>query len=271
PINIPITTGTQFYVTLEFANPTDVGGGGPSVIRDTNGCQSGKNVIFASPPGMWFNACSLGIAGDFVIRAVINCQSTGACCRAGGCLATTAANCAAIGGVFAGAGTTCSGGICTAGACCNALGGCTQRFGFQCTAAGGTFQGPGTNCSPNPCPPPLGACCYGDFCIPDQPEADCTGTGGVWAGALTTCGPPNPCISDACSGVNFTPGDINGSGSINGADVQAFVSQYISPTSGSVAFCAADMCPDRVIDNSDLSAFVACLLDPTTCSNPNCP
>jgi hypothetical protein len=269
PLSVPVTNGQQFYVTLQFDNPTNVGAGGPSVVRDT-GCQASKNVIYAIPGG-WFNSCLLGVQGDFIIRAVINCQGTGACCRAGGCLATTQANCQTIGGVYAGNGTTCANNICTAGACCKGTGECVQNFGFQCTAISGTFQGPGTSCSPNPCPQPTGACCYGTICIPDQPEADCTSTGGVWVGALTDCGPPDPCNQDPCASVSFTLGDVSGDGLINGLDVQGFVDQYISATPGSVAFCAADMCPDRVIDNSDLSAFVACLLDPTTCGSPSCP
>ena len=271
PIHVPVTNGQQFYVTLQFDNPTDVGSGGPSVVRDTNGCQSGKNVIYAIPGG-WVNSCLLGVAGDFVIRAVINCTNTGACCRAGGCLSTTQANCQAIGGIYAGGGTTCTTDICTAGACCLNTGECVQNFGFQCTTLGGTYQGAGTSCSPNPCPQPHGACCYADICIPDQPEADCTGTGGVWAGALTDCGPPNPCSSDPCSGLTFTRADINGDGAIDGADVQGFVDQYISATPGSVGFCAANMCnANHAIDANDLNAFVACLIDPTTCGSPSCP
>ncbi len=42
-----------------------------SVVTDRNGCQPGKNLIYAIPPGAWFNSCSLGVTGDFVIRAVV--------------------------------------------------------------------------------------------------------------------------------------------------------------------------------------------------------
>jgi hypothetical protein len=269
PLNVPVTNGQQFYVTLQFDNPTDVGGGGPSVVRDT-GCQASKNVIYAIPGG-WFNSCLLGVQGDFIIRAVINCQGTGACCLGSGCIPVTQAACQSAGGAYAGNGTTCANQICTAGACCDGTGGCLQKFGFQCTAGGGTFQGPGTSCSPNPCPQPSGACCFAGFCFPDVTEADCSSLPGVWLGALTDCGPPDPCNQDPCASVSFTLGDVSGDGLINGLDVQGFVDQYISATPGSVAFCAADMCPDRAIDNSDLSAFVACLLDPTTCSCPSCP
>jgi hypothetical protein len=265
PLDVPVTYGQQFYVTLEFEEYSFPESG--SVVRDMNGCQSGKNVLY---DGSWHNFCSY-IAGDLVIRAVINCTGTGACCLGSGCIPTTQTTCLAAGGVFAGGGTTCVADICTAGACCLDTGGCVQNRGFQCTAMGGTFQGPGSSCSPNPCPQPGGACCFGEFCFPDVIEADCNSLPGVWLGALSTCGPPNPCTADPCSGVTYTLGDVNGVGGVNGNDVQAFVDQYISATPGSTAFCAADMCADGVIDNLDLTAFVACLLDPATCGNPNCP
>jgi len=51
PLEVPISFGQQFYVTLEYANPTDIGNGGPSVMRDLDGCQSGGNVLFADPGG----------------------------------------------------------------------------------------------------------------------------------------------------------------------------------------------------------------------------
>ncbi len=86
PLNVPVLNGQMFYVTLEFANPTDVGppNYGPSVVRDTDGCQAGKNVIKISS-GFWMNSCSLGVVGDFAIRAIIECPgATGACCHATG-------------------------------------------------------------------------------------------------------------------------------------------------------------------------------------------
>ena len=56
PLEVPVSAGQQFYVCLEFYNPTDVGSGGPSVVRDINGCQAGRNVLFAIPGG-WMNFC----------------------------------------------------------------------------------------------------------------------------------------------------------------------------------------------------------------------
>jgi hypothetical protein len=47
----------------------------PAPVHDGNGCQSGRNVIFASPGG-WSNACSLGVSGDWLVHLVyrkVNC------------------------------------------------------------------------------------------------------------------------------------------------------------------------------------------------------
>lgn len=48
----------------------------PSVVRDSDGVQPNRNGLYAMlAPGtyMWFNSASLGVAGDWVIRAVIDC------------------------------------------------------------------------------------------------------------------------------------------------------------------------------------------------------
>lgn len=64
PGDIVIASGA-FTVTLEFA--TDNAGDffAPSVVHDGNGCQAGKNVVFAIPGG-WQSACALGVSGDWV-------------------------------------------------------------------------------------------------------------------------------------------------------------------------------------------------------------
>ncbi len=71
PLSVAVTSGQQFYVTLEFDNDTDIGNGGPSVFSDIDGCQAGSNVLFAIPGG-WLDFCRL-IPGDLVIRAVVDC------------------------------------------------------------------------------------------------------------------------------------------------------------------------------------------------------
>ena len=62
PGEIVINSGA-FTVALEFAIDNDFFS--PSVVHDGNGCQGGKNVVFAIPGG-WQNACALGVTGDWV-------------------------------------------------------------------------------------------------------------------------------------------------------------------------------------------------------------
>jgi hypothetical protein len=54
-----------FTVTLEFLNSNVNDPFAPTVLHDGNGCQSGKNVVFAVPGG-WYDACVLGVTGDWV-------------------------------------------------------------------------------------------------------------------------------------------------------------------------------------------------------------
>lgn len=64
-----IDAGGAFTVTLEFLNENAGDPFAPSVVHDGNGCQANKNVVFAIPGG-WFNACALGVSGDWVFYVV---------------------------------------------------------------------------------------------------------------------------------------------------------------------------------------------------------
>ncbi|WP_223787782.1 DUF11 domain-containing protein [Marinicella meishanensis] len=71
PLIVPVTQGETYVIAFQFENtpiPT-----GPSLVTDADGCQTGKNSIFAIPPNLWFDSCLLGVSGDFVIRAVVDC------------------------------------------------------------------------------------------------------------------------------------------------------------------------------------------------------
>ncbi len=64
-----------FTVTLEFLNANAGDIYAPTVYHDGNGCQAGKNVVYAIPGG-WYDACVLGVTGDWVMFAVyrqVNC------------------------------------------------------------------------------------------------------------------------------------------------------------------------------------------------------
>ncbi|MGB0716688.1 MAG: hypothetical protein ACPGXK_12465 [Phycisphaerae bacterium] len=110
PLTTPISKGDEFVVAFRFFNsPSALG---PSVVTDTNGCQNGKNSLFAIPGG-WLNSCILGVTGDFVIRAVVECEAgtgEGACCLSNGnCLLLSDDDCGVIPDTsWAGDGTDCS-------------------------------------------------------------------------------------------------------------------------------------------------------------------
>ena len=74
PLIVPVTANETVVVALKF--DTVVAGADPSVLRDVDGNQSGRNALYAEiAPGnfVWFNSASLGVNGDWVIRAVIDC------------------------------------------------------------------------------------------------------------------------------------------------------------------------------------------------------
>ncbi len=79
PLVVPVLQNETIVVALTFdvAPPQPVG---PSVVRDNDGCQAGRNGIFAQDLGgnfAWYSSCAFGLAGDFVIRAVVDCGSGG--------------------------------------------------------------------------------------------------------------------------------------------------------------------------------------------------
>lgn len=184
PLRVPITTGQVFVVSFKFLNSTDIFSA--SVVTDT-GCQSGKNSIFAVPGG-WLSACAVGITGDFVIRAVVDCGAQpGACCTVGGgCSSMLQADCTAAGGAFNGEGVSC-GSITCREACCFLPSGCSNLTVAQCNGATGFHQGPGTTCAGTICFP-HGACCSPDgSCANDILDTDCTGAGGTYQGTGSLC------------------------------------------------------------------------------------
>jgi uncharacterized repeat protein (TIGR01451 family) len=74
PINVPVTANETFVVAFEFdgAPPSGVG---PSVARDTDGITASRNGLLALVGAnyFWFDAATLGVTGDWVIRAVVDC------------------------------------------------------------------------------------------------------------------------------------------------------------------------------------------------------
>jgi hypothetical protein len=55
-----------FTLTLEFRHASDILAGAP--VHDGAGCLPGRNVVYAIPGG-WTDACTLGVSGNWFIRA----------------------------------------------------------------------------------------------------------------------------------------------------------------------------------------------------------
>jgi len=68
PGNKTVTSG-PFTIALEFFNQSSDDFFASAPMHDANGCQPGKNVVYTLP-GTWFDACALGVTGDWVMFAV---------------------------------------------------------------------------------------------------------------------------------------------------------------------------------------------------------
>jgi len=189
PIDVPVSAGQTFVVAFEFANTPGLDGA--SVCTDVDGCQTGRNSIYAIPGG-WLNACALGVSGDFVIRAVVDCaELSGACCLPdGSCQTLTPSECTAAGGDYQGDLVDCISANCPQPrqACCfEATGGCLNLTAADCLIAGGIPGGVGTDCATYVCFP-SGACCLPDGTCQDQLSPDdCAALGGTFMGDGTSC------------------------------------------------------------------------------------
>jgi len=77
PLSVPVTNGETVVVAFQFAQaPTP--NSDPSVVRDTDGNTPGRNAIYADIGGgtfVWIDSGSAGVNGDWIIRAVVNCQA----------------------------------------------------------------------------------------------------------------------------------------------------------------------------------------------------
>ena len=77
PISVPVSEGETFVVAYTFSEAPP--GSGPSVVNDADGIQPNRNGLYAElAPGVfaWFSSSTLGVTGDWVIRAVVDCQAT---------------------------------------------------------------------------------------------------------------------------------------------------------------------------------------------------
>lgn len=77
PLLVPVIANETFIVALTFAEAPDPNQG-PSVVNDNDGIEPNRNAIYAFLGGntyTWFSNTDLGVNGDWVIRAVVDCMS----------------------------------------------------------------------------------------------------------------------------------------------------------------------------------------------------
>ena len=60
-------------MSLKLFNTNDGSPFAPSVVGDQDGCQSSANAVDVDVAG-WNDACLLGVNGEWVIRAVVDCD-----------------------------------------------------------------------------------------------------------------------------------------------------------------------------------------------------
>lgn len=73
PLVVPVTQDEVFILSFVFAET--LGENGPSVVNDTDGIQPSRNAIYADlgATSAWFGSSTLGVNGDWVIRAIVEC------------------------------------------------------------------------------------------------------------------------------------------------------------------------------------------------------
>lgn len=168
--------------------------------------------------------------GSGVSCSGIDCSNTVPCCfkSTGGCVQLEGWECEAAGGSPGLPGASCDDIVCfPIGACCLADGSCEDGLTpEECAALSGTFQGDATECSTTDCPEPVGAACFSTgFCLV-LTELEATAAGASWMGAGTTCSDGNgDGTADACEDPGV-PGDFNGDGVVNGADLGIFLASW---------------------------------------------
>ncbi|MGH8173772.1 MAG: DUF11 domain-containing protein, partial [Rhodanobacteraceae bacterium] len=75
PLDVAVVQAETFVVSLTFLeSPPSVG---PSVVRDTDGSTPSGNALYGDIGfgNQWYDAAMIGINGDWVIRAVVDCES----------------------------------------------------------------------------------------------------------------------------------------------------------------------------------------------------
>ena len=92
PLIVPVANNETFVVAYKFSENTPASG--PSLAVDANGIVNGRNAIHARITGTtyaWFSSESFLVSGDWVIRAVVDCQAGGGNADVSASISTTPA------------------------------------------------------------------------------------------------------------------------------------------------------------------------------------
>lgn len=74
PISIPVTKDETFVVSLVMFNSNENDIFAASVASDTDGVTPNRNAVFTNNFGGWRSNTFLGVSGDWIIRAVVDCD-----------------------------------------------------------------------------------------------------------------------------------------------------------------------------------------------------
>ncbi len=154
PINIPVTAGEEFVLSLKFFNPSSILG--PSILFDDSGITPNKNAVKTNG-SLWRSSESLGVTGDWIIRAIIDCaggQIGSACLPDGGCVDNvTEEDAILLDAVWNGPGSTCATEQCLGACYVPQTETCIQFDKTTCDLVGGDWFGPGSELCESACPP----------------------------------------------------------------------------------------------------------------------
>ena len=155
PISVPVSANEEFVVSFKFFNGNNTNPSLPSIVSDAQGCQPNKNAVRVNG-SFWADACALGVSGDWVIRAIIDCGSDAvgaACLPDGSCMeGLTEAQTIDMGGFWNGPGSECADVQCLGACYIPSTQECLQFDKATCDLVGGLWAGPGTTDCVDPCP-----------------------------------------------------------------------------------------------------------------------
>lgn len=249
---------TESFGCLNNVTATQCAASGGLYAGNDSTCESGICDLGACCRGtvctIDFQLACVQVSGEF-LGSGTTCEGfpcgappVGACCRfEGACENDVLASACTGSDTWLGAGTVCSAGACTPGACCTESG-CMDVSEAECTSLGGLFLA-NTDCASGACD--AGACCLDGFCGM-APAYNCALAGRDFIGAGIPCD-PNPCLPCATC-----LGDSNGDSAVDSSDIQMMIDCLLG--ADPLTCKCSDMNDDGSVDLGDVNSFVSVLL-----------